>query len=237
MDMGNALWDIVLFAVIAGILLYRLRNVLGERSDDDPPSFTQAFQQKEAGAVIDEPDSFAQNVAVTGANGLPGWATALPNFDWVATATAHHQLTPFAAVDPGFHPQDFLDKAKKAYGMILTAYAEGNRNTLEFLLAPSLAGAFIRQIETREAAHQSYQIVTHGIQKAVIAGARLDGTDAEVTVDFITQQSITHKDANGDVIGDGDGTKRVNHDRWIFAKDLRSADPVWRLIRVEEAED
>lgn len=233
MSFDNALWDIVLFAVIAGVLLYRLRSVLGERNEDDPPPFTMkpAAQSVETAA----PMMSASDMPVSSA--LPNWATALPNFDWVATATAHHQLGPFVAVDPAFHPSDFLEKAKKAFAMVLTAYSEGNKNTLEFLLSASLFTAFRNQIDARAVEKESYYIQLHGIKKAIISGARLDSTMGEITVDVTAEQTVTHKNAEGQLIGEGDGKRRLTHDRWTFARDLRSQDPVWRLIRTEEMED
>jgi predicted lipid-binding transport protein (Tim44 family) len=233
MSFDNALWDIVLFAVIAGVLLYRLRSVLGERSEDDPPPFvmkptTQPVETVAASMPVNE-------APVSGA--LPNWATALPNFDLVATATAHHQLGPFAAVDPIFHPSDFLEKAKKAFAMVLTAYSEGNKNTLEFLLSASLFTAFRNQIDARAVEKETYHIQLHGIKKAIISGARLDGTMGEITVDFTAEQTVTHKNAEGQFLGEGDGKRRLTHDRWTFARDLRSQDPVWRLIRTEEIDD
>ncbi len=234
--MGNVFWDIILFAVIAAVLLYRLRSVLGTRAEDDPPPFDLPAV-KPTNMPADATPPAAAALPVPPPQMLSHWASALPNFDLVATATAHHQLGPFAAVDPGFHPADFLDKAKKAFAMVLTAYSEGNRNTLEFLLSASLFTAFRNQIEARAVENETYHIVLHNIKRAVISGAKLDGTMAEITVDFTAEQTVTHKNADGELLGDGDGKRRITHDRWTFARDLRSQDPVWRLIRTEEMDD
>lgn len=225
MSSGNSLLDIVIFAVVAGVLLYRLRSVLGERSDDEPAPFAVTVAT-ETSATPSAP----KNVVVN-------WASALPNFDWVATATAHHQLSPVAAADPQFYPGDFLEKARRAYVAILSAYSEGRANTLELLLAPPLFQTFTQQIERRTAAGESYHVVLHGIKKALISAATLDGTQAEVTVDFIAEQSITHKDKDGLFVGHGDGRRHTTKDAWVFARDLRSSDPIWRLVRTQEMDD
>lgn len=235
--MGNVFWDIILFAVIAAVLLYRLRSVLGERSEDDPPSFDLPAA-KPTNMPVDAAPLAAPAAALAPApQMISHWASALPNFDLVATATAHHQLGPFAAVDPSFHPADFLDKAKKAFSMVLTAYGEGNKNTLEFLLSASLFTAFRNQIEARAVENETYHITLHNIKRAVVSGAKLEGTMAEITVDFTAEQTVTHKNADGELLGEGDGKRRITHDRWTFARDLRSQDPVWRLIRTEEMDD
>lgn len=236
--MGNVFWDIILFAVIAAVLLYRLRSVLGTRAEDDPPPFDLPAAKPPADAAQAAlPSGVSPAAPVPPPQMVPHWAAALPNFDLVATATAHHQLGPFAAVDPGFHPADFIEKAKKAFAMVLTAYSEGNRNTLEFLLSASLFTAFRNQIEARAVENETYHITLHNIKRAVISGAKLDGTMAEITVDFTAEQTVTHKNADGELLGEGDGKRRITHDRWTFARDLRSQDPVWRLIRTEEMDD
>ncbi len=228
MDFNSGIWDILIFAVVAGVLLYRLRSVLGERSEDEPAPFAVISKETQAAVVA------AENAVK---NTLVNWVNALPNFDWVATATAHHQLAPIAAADPQFHPAEFIDKARRAYVVILGAYSEGKNATLELLLAPALYQAFAEQMARRQAAKETYHVVLHGLKKAQIAGATLDGTNAEIVVDFIAEQSITHKDADGIFIGDGDGRRQTTKDRWVFARDLRSADPIWRLIRTQEMDD
>jgi predicted lipid-binding transport protein (Tim44 family) len=231
MSFGNGFLDIILFAVIAGAILIRLRNVLGERDDNDPAPIQLTTTQVDTTT----PATTTPNTATS--TNLNQWANALPNYDWVTNATAHQQLAPFTALDPQFHPADFIEKAKKAFAMILKAYSEGNRNTLDFLLDKDVYNSFIAQIDAREAAHESYQLTLHGIKKALISGARLSGSVGEITVDFTAEQSIIHRNANGDFINHLDGDKTTTTDRWSFSKDLRGSDAVWRLTRTEDLDD
>lgn len=230
MGFGSGYLDILIFAVIAGVLLYRLRSVLGERDDEDPPSRPPI-------QVMDEAKNIPNQDVLPAAVNAPHWANGLANFEWVATATAYHQLVPLAAIDPQFHPGDFLEKAKKAFIMVLAAYSEGNKNVMDMLLSPVLAEAFMAQFEKRKASGETYHVVLHAVKSALIAGAHMDGTMVELAVDFIAEQSITHKDAQGLFIADHDGRRRTTKDRWVFARDVRGGDIVWRVIRTEEMDD
>lgn len=236
MNTGSSLIDILIFGVIAGVLLYRLRSVLGERDENEqlPPLTLKTMPTENAGTS-------APPSGQTGGQVSTQWANSLPDFAVVATATAHHQMVPVLAADPAFNPRDFLDKAQKAFALIIKAYSEGNRNSLNFLLAPDLLPHFIAQIDAREAARETYYVVLHHVTKAVIARAALEGTQAFITVDFTAEQSITHKDVNGTILGSGDsygdGHKQTTKDRWTFTRDLRSNDTVWRLCQTEDDAD
>lgn len=239
MTLGNGFLDILIFALIAGVILFRLRNVLGERDDNDPPSFAPPPASPPIETTkADDNTALAPSAVTSPSPASPHhWLSGLPNYDWVTNATAHHQLAPIVALDPQFHPADFIEKAKKAFAMILKAYSEGNRNTLEFLLERSLLNGFVAQIDQREANHETYHLTLHGVKKALISHAKTNGSTADITVDFTAEQSITHRNASGDFINHLDGDKTVTTDRWTFSKDLRGTEAVWRLIRTEDLDD
>jgi len=222
--------DIIIFAVIAVVLLLRLRSVLGTRGEDEPQGLPPLNR------TIDVTPTGRNDEAIPGqalVDQQPGaqerWAQYGPNFDVVDTATVHNNLSQFLAVDPAFRPIDFVSKAKKAFDLIVNAFAQGNRNTLELLLSPELYQSFVQQIDAREAARETYFIQMHGIKRAIISGAELHGTTARVTVDFTAEQSITHKDAEGRIINENDGHRRTTKDRWVFSKDLKDNGPTWVL--------
>jgi predicted lipid-binding transport protein (Tim44 family) len=234
----NSYVDILIFAVIAVVLLWRLRATFGERSEDEPAPRDKPFiviktakDDEEARQIVEQIVQQQKPLAVSPVN----WATNLPNYDMVTTATAHHRLTPFVKVDPEFRPDDFIDKAKKAFVMIVNAYTSGNKKTLEFLLAPPLYTVFAQQIDAR-AQGDVYKAELHGIRAAKISDATLNGTLATVTVDFTAEQTITYKRADGTIVGDNDGTRQVNRDRWTFLRDLAGDDPKWLLQRTEEVD-
>ena len=238
MEMMAGYWDIVIFAVIAVVLLWRLRSVFGTRNESDAPPVANPFNVVKPAADKEDvkPAALIDGAPAVQAASPVNWSGSLPNYDIVATATAHHRLLPFAAMAPDFRPDDFIDKAKKAFGLIVGAFANGDKKTLEFLLSPALYKVFADQIDARQSG-DTYQSQLLNIKSAMITDAQLDGTQGIITVDFKAEQSILHKRADSTIVNGLDGTKRTHLDRWVFAKNLKdAADPKWLLIRTEEIE-
>jgi predicted lipid-binding transport protein (Tim44 family) len=227
----NDYLDIIIFAVIAVVLLWRLHSVFGTRSESDLPPINKSVtlppqgkaQLKELSVAVKANDK-AQAQQQAGR-----WAQGLPDFNYVASATVHNTLTQFPAFDPEFRPDDFMDKAKKTFALVVQAYAGGNKNTLEMLLSPTLFRHFAEQIDLREKAKETYFTQLHGLQKALISDASLEGSNARITADFIAEQSITHKNADGTTIDNRDGKRIVTRDRWVFTRDLKASSPFWIL--------
>lgn len=244
--------DIIIFAVIALVLLFRLRSVLGQRSDQDPPGLSlppkmQKDDKAEKGAengpekpgALPLPGGVSPlraNTPVPGRsktgqseNPMERWAQNLPNFQYVSNATTHNTLIQFPSLDPSFRPDDFLEKARKAYVMVVQAFSEGNKNALDYLLSPKLKQVFDNQIDARDTGKEYYHTQFHGITGAIISDASLDGSVARVTVDFVAEQTTTRKDADGAFIPPFDGRRQTTRDRWVFVRDLKSASPAWLL--------
>ncbi len=227
--------DIIVFAVIAAVLLWRLRSVLGERQEDEPKNLNiaeqlRALQQNggEAKQAAENGKSGAEIIAML--NDGSRWAQELPNYAVVSTATAHNHLAQLLTVDPSFRPDQFLVSAQKAFTMIIEAFSNNARTTLEFLVAPPLLQRFMNQLDVRDERKESYHVQFFGIKQAVIEDAELSGTTARITVHFTAEQAITHKDADGQFMNDNDGRRRTTQDRWIFQKDLKDPSPSWLLV-------
>ncbi len=227
----NAYLDIIIFAVIAVLLLWRLRAAFGERDENDPPPFSIQFRVE---TVPAEELHKIQGTPQTETMTVENWRNRLPDFELVETATAHHQLAPFFAADPHFRPEDFLAKARKAFVLVVEAFAKGDKKFLEFMLSPALFAAFENEIDRRTADGEEYKKQIHAIKKAVISKAALDGTVASITVDFIAEQSVTHKRADGSSASGADRGRETTQDRWVFQRDLKSDNPAWKLIATED---
>lgn len=239
--------DIIIFAVIAAVLLFRLRKVLGERGDNDPPAIDaaallRARQSLEKAAEKTGPVPAGLNergAAPPAAN----WAQSLPDYQTVLNATAHHRLLPLAAIDPDFQPQTFLNGAKRAYEIIVVAFAKGDLARLEPLLTPELFATFKDEVTERQERGEQLQLMLHAVKQALISDAELDGTRAFVTVDFTTEQTITLRDAQGQIPQNGapgnnqDGTLQTLHERWVFTNDLQDDETLWRLSDTDALDD
>ena len=121
-----------------------------------------------------------------------------------------------------FSPLDFTRKSKKAYEMIVEAFADGDKSTLSNLLADDVYEAYVSAIDTRDE-NGSEPLRLMRLKSAEIADAELlDGDIGQVSVSFEAQLS------------DGENL-RTAKEIWTFERSLKSSNPAWLLAGVSEA--
>ncbi|MCG8544574.1 MAG: Tim44/TimA family putative adaptor protein [Alphaproteobacteria bacterium] len=221
MSGGFEYFDIILFAMIAAFLVYRLGSVLGkrtghERQGRDPFSPVGGEDGQSADAGND-------NVVTP----LPRNAEPEekePDTPLGAT------ITQIKVADPTFTRKTFLEGARKAFEMVITAFALGDMKTLRSLLSDEVYENFSTVIRDRERSSQTQETTLVGIDTADILEAQLDGSVASVTVKFVSQQVNATRDESGKVIdGDPNGVDQVT-DIWTFSRDTSGSDPNWALV-------
>lgn len=220
---GFVFIEIVIFAMIAAFLVYRLRSVLGRRTGEE--------QQR--------PNPFTSRA------GLPDNVVSLPDRNRprpdavpvsdepVSLAGALEQIK---AADPSFDEKNFLQGAKAAFQMIVEAFARGDTAVLRPLLADDVYDGFARAIRARQAAGEQSETQVERVREAEVVEARL-GADhtATVTVKIVSDQMNVLRDRTGTVIdGDPDSVLEAT-DIWTFARNTRARDPNWALVETHTA--
>lgn len=147
------------------------------------------------------------------------------------------RLNDIALADPAFEPSWFLDSARIVYETVVAAFANGDREVLQELLAANVYDTFAAEIAFREAKGRRVAFTFIGLKRADIVDAGVFNGQAQITVDFESELVTATYDPAGRVV-DGDPTRvTVASDRWTFAKDLSSHSPVWKLIATESPAD
>ena len=220
--MGDSLHllDIVFFAMVAAFLVFRLRSVLGKRTGNErPPPALDA--RKVADPTV------TGNVIDIAQRRKPA-ASAESGFGAIG-------LGAIAAADRSFSPETFLEGARAAFAMIVTAYAEGDTDTLRPLLSDEVYRNFSGAIAARQQAGERLDTQLQGVV-ASVAGAGLDGTVAYVTVRYVSHQINLLRDRSDRIIeGEPDQAVEVI-DEWTFRRDTRSPDPNWQLVATSSPE-
>jgi predicted lipid-binding transport protein (Tim44 family) len=146
-----------------------------------------------------------------------------------ARAGAEGGLTAIRDLAAGFDEEAFLQGAARAYEIILTAYAEGNRQVLEGLLETGPLSVFGATIMQRNHKHQTLALCLIGIDEARIVNCLVEGDVVEITVRFVSEMIASTHAEDGTVI-EGDPDQIVPMaDRWTFRRNIRSSDPNWKL--------
>ena len=221
--MGNGFQfiDIIIFAMIAAYLVFRLRNVLGKRDDNDTENgFQDLFNQDPSNDdnVVHLQDPHPGNLADADTDDLD-------EADPLSIG-----LRQIKDADSSFHPGQFADGANMAFEMILNAYTDGDTAVLKNLLNGDVFGNFNKAITDREQAGETLEDTLVDIKSNTVVEAYMQGTQAFVTVKFVTEQVNATRDENGDVV-DGNPNKIITvTDFWTFARDTKSRDPNWKLV-------
>ena len=138
--------------------------------------------------------------------------------------------------DRNFDVPQFLEGARSAYGMILSAFWTGKRDELRWLCDSDVAQSFEQAIDEREAAGQVLDNRLVRIEKAQIVEASMVGRTAHITLRFDADIAAITRDKDGTIIA-GSMTDAVpTHDLWTFTREIGHADPNWKLSETDEAQ-
>jgi len=233
----------IIFALLAAFVVWKLRSVLGTRNGaEKPPS--NPFARRAPGGLgprAGDParDSVNRVIPLPGAAEPPVAAAPDKADRWKPYAepgsTAWAGLDSIAAADPSFDIKAFIEGAKSAYEMIITAFAEGNRDVLRHLLIPAVFESFAAALADREKRGEKITTTFVSIDKVMIEAAALRGKTADLKLHFTSQMITATRDQSGKVVdGNPDRVVQVD-DIWTFIRDTDSRDPNWKLAATETA--
>jgi len=191
--------DILILAIIAGIVLLRLRSVLGRRTGHektDKSSFDyETPQQAQTEKVIE----IKPKGDVTSREG--GW----------------------------FDKDDFLKGASNAYETIVTNFENGNKEALKPLLSSDVMDSFSSVIDERNNKSESVEFNFIGIEKSEIVHKDLNKNPMEVSVKFISEMITCIKNSKDEVISGSLNQVQKITDVWTFEKNQKSKGSNWLL--------
>ncbi|GBR46874.1 Tim44/TimA family putative adaptor protein [Neokomagataea thailandica] len=222
-------WDVVILAVIAAALAFRLYRILGRRVGVQ--GVKQAMSRPMAAPAGTErtvPPPLPEGAGV-GSGAEPMRA----RYEIPAPATrVGGVLVDLVKMRSGFNPQEFLQGVEMSFRKVVSAYAQGDRATLATVMTDDVAQVFNNAITEREAAKQTQRSELRGVDVLSIQDATIVSVDnapvARIEVNIISRQINALMGENGQLVV---GTEAVTefHDLWLFETSLGSDDTRWRL--------
>ena len=196
--------DILILAVIAGLVLLRLRSVLGRRTGHEKTD-TSRFTYEEPQKNKEEEVTKIQ-----------------PNIDSKPKG------------DGWFDQKDFLNGASNAYELIVTNFENGNIAALKPFLSEPVMSSFEEVIEKRNANDEKVEFNFIGIESSEIVHKDLKSNPMEVTVRFISEMITCIKNSKDEVISGSVNQVQKITDIWTFAKNKNSKNPNWLLVATSD---
>jgi len=198
--------DLIILAAIAVFVISRLYAVLGQktRAEPRPRPYREAPVRaaKQAEDAKTDEDKRKLRPAFTG--------------------PAAAGLEAIASEDTSFSPDEFLRGARKAYELIVAAYADGDRDALRALVDQDVFDVYSDAIVDRQKTGAEPMRLVR-LRQARIVEASVDASHfGRVLVSFESDLS------------DGENL-RSSKEIWTFKRSLRSDDPNWLLDEVATA--
>ena len=159
-------FDILIFAAIAGFIIYRLRGVLGKRTgfqkNISEPKPQETAKQEDVQKIPSLMDNETKLEAV------------------------------YKKVN-SFNHREFLDGAKKAFEIIISSFNNGDKKTLKSLVSKDVYSAFEKAIDekTNNPESQFYSLVVEGV-----AEAKVENDTISISVNFISEQMLNNDEGS-----------------------------------------
>tara|TARA_Y100000588_G_scaffold394295_1_gene514011 strand:+ start:5410 stop:6081 length:672 start_codon:yes stop_codon:yes gene_type:complete len=220
MNDGFAFFDIIVFAMLAGYLVFQLRRTLGRKTGHQKPQGNNPTKPKTSNPdndnVVSLPDTTSQP------------ADAASEVDG---------LTKLKQSDPTFNDQEFIAGSKEAFSWIVSAYSSGDTAKLEGLLGDSLFSRFEQAIRQRKQANLSLETNIVSIKSAQINDVQINGAAANITVEFVSDQIKVVRDAEGNEVEGNPDVIETLTDLWTFNREIKSSNPNWLLVRTDTPQE
>ena len=196
--------DILILAIIAGIVLLRLRSVLGrrtghEKTDKTSYNYETPQTSQEEKVIPIEPKTSSSKRE-------DGW----------------------------FDNDDFLRGAANAYETIVTNFENGNKDALKSLLSDDVLNSFSSVIDERNSKNETVEFNFIGIEKSEIVHKDLKKNPMEVTVRFISEMITCIRNSKEEVISGSLNQVQKITDVWTFEKIKDKKSSNWLLTATSD---
>lgn len=204
--------EIIFFAVVAALVLGRLYQVLGQNRGAEPPPNRNIPSY--GGNPTDALNTNNDNQADQEDNNVIQLKPRVYDGPGAAGITA------ISAASKGFSPESFVEGARQAYAMIVTAYGSGDESALKPLVDQDVFEAY-QGVMTQRRADNAAKIEVVRISDAKIVDAELNGKTATIDVAFSAD------------LADGSDGLRAADEIWTFERNIDARDPNWLLSAVQ----
>ena len=205
-------FDIILFAIIAGVLAIRLYRILGagskiiiEKKENSPENVINIKKD-----IIKpyEPEEFENGV------GLEYLIKVYPNFD----------------------QKEFISGAKKFLKMALSAKYEAKKKVLISYLEDDIYRLFEKAILEKEEKGLTFHKVNIEVKTSNIKEIKIIENVAYIRVEFDFSEGTLLKNSDGTVFSDNVDSPKDCNVTWTFTRALNSDNPNWKLFGANQVE-
>lgn len=208
MQNGLPYLDILIFAIIAIFLVFRLKNILGTKSE-----FDETKVKKE-----NDTNNFSNVISI----------------DKKQTKNEYDkEVIKIQQIDKSFNKQEFLSGSEVFFKMVLDSFVLGNLDKVKDFIKPSILKNFNLVINERKKEKETLIIDIKSINKIELISAITSKANIKISVLFETFQIKALKDKTENII-DGDINEEILvKDIWVFERKTNDINPNYTLIETK----
>ena len=209
MQNGLPYLDILIFAIIAVFLVFRLKNMLGTKTDSND---LQSKNQSNSSNGINI-DTKNQKVS--------------------DKADIDVETKKIKDIDITFDKKEFLSGSQVFFKMVLDGFVNGDLDKVKNFIKPSVFKNFKLAIDERIKENETLIIDIKSTNKVDILSSKVSKTSININVVFETFQIKALKDRDGKII-DGDINEEILvNDIWVFERKINNDNPNWTLVETK----
>ena len=210
MQNGLPYLDILIFAIIAVFLVFRLKNMLGTKTDsNDLQTKDESIKSNNSNVInIDTKNSKDSNII-------------------------DKETIKIKEIDNTFDKNDFLSGSQVFFKMVLDGFVNGDLNKVKEFIKPSVFKNFKLAIDERIKEKETLIIDIKSTNKIDILSSKITRSAISINVVFETFQIKALKDKNDNII-DGDINEEILvKDVWVFERKINNENPNWTLVETK----
>ena len=208
MQNGLPYLDILIFAIIAIFLVFRLKNILGTKAELDETKVKKD----------NDTNNFSNVISI----------------DKKQTKDEYDkEVIKIQQIDKSFNKQEFLSGSEVFFKMVLDSFVLGNLDKVKDFIKPSILKNFNLVINERKKEKETLIIDIKSINKIELISATVSKTNIKINVLFETFQIKALKDKTENII-DGDINEEILvKDIWVFERKTNDINPNYTLIETK----
>jgi len=213
MQNGLPYLDILIFAIIAVFLIFRLKNILGTKTGFEDSNFNKNKTERNLENVV----SIDTKKATQNRN------------------SENKETLKIKKTDKTFDHIKFIEGSETFFKMVLEAFVEGNLDKVKEFIKPSVLKNFNLAIKERNKESETLIINLKAINKIEILSSETNKTVLRISVIFESCQIKALKDKDNNLI-DGDLNKEILvNDIWVFERKINYLNQNWTLIETKSS--
>ena len=207
MQNGFPYIDILIFAVIAIFLIFRLKNILGTKTGFEETSVSEKTHDKQFTNVVP----------------IKSNKKSIDDLE----------LKKILKIDPNFNINDFLSGSTNFFKMVLESFVSGNLENIKNFTKPSVFKSFKSAVDERNREQETLIINLKSIKENKITKTTITKSSIKLNVIFESFQIRALMDKNDEIIDGNSENEILVRDEWVFERKIKDNNPNWTLIETK----